>query len=413
MSRLRSGVGRRAARPRRSAGGFVRARPRSSRRVETLDVADREHRASAARPAQSGRRPRRATRATGFSTSTVTPPDRNAPPIRGGGSVGAADEDGVDRPSSADGSRRRRSWRGARRRRGAAPYAGSTTPTSSTPGRREDAGVVPAQVPDADDGDAQCLARRRQGPLRLGHVAVSGEAGMAAAAGPRRRCPSRPRRHQRRRTVDDQGRAGVDRERRDAGGADGGQGRDADDGHVEADVLLRLGDLDDDRAGSRHAAPLAQRRRRSFHRLDGHDGAILHDDGLADVEAGDRVGRLSSPPQGYTLSEPRPMGPRRIVDLRGRRPALPRHSARCARGAAGAGQRETHPRSCRGVRNRYRLGRRGGTRGRRCEAGRGHPAVCCFRCWSRLLCDANHQHLGSPAHSPTDGTESAKTVLMC
>ena len=76
--------------------------------------------------------------------------------------------------------------------------------------------------------------------------------------------------------------------------------RDADDRHVEPHVLLRLRDLDDARARAGQRARARDRRIGAFHAFDGHDRAILHDDRLADVEAGDRVrdrgSRTRSPP---------------------------------------------------------------------------------------------------------------------
>ena len=69
-----------------------------------------------------------------------------------------------------------------------------------------------------------------------------------------------------------------------------GNRRDANDRHVETHVLRRLRHLHHARARAGERAGPLNGRVRAFHRFDGDDGAILDDDGLTDVETGNRVG---------------------------------------------------------------------------------------------------------------------------
>ena len=91
-------------------------------------------------------------------------------------------------------------------------------------------------------------------------------------------------------TVEHQRLAGIDRQRGRAGRPHRRDRREADDRHVEAHVLVRLGHLDDARAGPGQPAGPLDHRVGPLHRLHGDHGGVLHDDRLADVEARDRVG---------------------------------------------------------------------------------------------------------------------------
>ena len=63
----------------------------------------------------------------------------------------------------------------------------------------------------------------------------------------------------------------------------------AHDWHVKTHVLRRLGHLHDTAAGACQLARARDRRIGPFHAFDGHHRAILDDDGLADIDARDRV----------------------------------------------------------------------------------------------------------------------------
>jgi hypothetical protein len=90
--------------------------------------------------------------------------------------------------------------------------------------------------------------------------------------------------------VDHQRLPGVDRQQRRTGRAHRRNRRDADDGNVEAHVLVRLGDLDDAHAGAGQVPGARDHGVGAFHRLDRDDRRGFHGDGLPDVEAGNRVG---------------------------------------------------------------------------------------------------------------------------
>lgn len=63
-----------------------------------------------------------------------------------------------------------------------------------------------------------------------------------------------------------------------------GDGRGADDGHIEAHVLIRLGDFDDDRAFAGQSAAALHCFVRSLERFHRENGAVFHHHGLANVE---------------------------------------------------------------------------------------------------------------------------------
>jgi len=71
----------------------------------------------------------------------------------------------------------------------------------------------------------------------------------------------------------------------DAGGRGRFEGAGADDGNVEAHVLARLGDLDDDSLPLPEFPAAADGGVGPVESLDGKDGPLLHDHGLTDVES--------------------------------------------------------------------------------------------------------------------------------
>ena len=90
--------------------------------------------------------------------------------------------------------------------------------------------------------------------------------------------------------IENQRPAGIDRQHRRAGDAHRLDRRQADNRHVEAHVLVRLGDLDDGDAVAGQVTGAGDGLVGAFHGLDRDHRLMLHGDGLADVEAGDRVG---------------------------------------------------------------------------------------------------------------------------
>ena len=149
--------------------------------------------------------------------------------------------------------------------------------------RREDAGVVLAQMPDADDGRRAAARRsRRRLPARRGGV---------RAAGRRWRCPRRrrPRRSPPAR------RSAASCRRRPTSAVAPAARIAAMVGTPTTGTSKRMSCFGLATLTTTAPAPASWPARAmvgvgALHRLDGDDGAILHDDGLADVEAGDRVG---------------------------------------------------------------------------------------------------------------------------
>ena len=114
------------------------------------------------------------------------------------------------------------------------------------------------------------------------------------------------------RGIEEEGLSGFDGEAGGAGGLHGADGGEADDGDVEAHVLIGLGDFDDGEAalqggGVGGVVQLVQRVEGAeegagafdggvgtFHGFDGDTGLCGDDDGLTEVEGGDAVGDGSS-----------------------------------------------------------------------------------------------------------------------
>ena len=95
---------------------------------------------------------------------------------------------------------------------------------------------------------------------------------------------------QERRPVDQQRARGVDRQHARAGFVHRVERAASDHRHVEAHVLLRLGDLDDAHAAAGELPGAGDDGVGPFHRLDGNDRRRLDRDCLADVESGNRIG---------------------------------------------------------------------------------------------------------------------------
>ena len=142
--------------------------------------------------------------------------------------------------------------------------------------RRQNPGVMAAEMADADDGDrtdiTACIAktcRRRVGStgLLLGSTLprdfVFGAGGHGSDRPPDDGDPGFVGRRDDRLAVDHQRLAGIDRQRGRAGGLHRLNRRHADDRHVEPHVLVRLGHLDDAHARARRAARRARSPRRS------------------------------------------------------------------------------------------------------------------------------------------------------
>ena len=95
--------------------------------------------------------------------------------------------------------------------------------------------------------------------------------------------------------VEEQRTAGIDGEAGGAGAGHGFDGGEADDGDVEAHVLLGLGDLDDGEGAAEGGGGLVEAAHQragaldggvgAFHGFDGDAGLGGDDDGLAEVEA--------------------------------------------------------------------------------------------------------------------------------
>lgn len=86
--------------------------------------------------------------------------------------------------------------------------------------------------------------------------------------------------------VEEEDAARLGDEAAETGGGGDLEGLLADDRDVEAEVLVGLGDFDDEAAAATERAAALDRFVGAFEGFDGEDGAVFHDDGLADVEAG-------------------------------------------------------------------------------------------------------------------------------
>jgi len=124
------------------------------------------------------------------------------------------------------------------------------------------------------------------GHIVTGHVDGVGEVVGVCPEGDSRRIGSSEHRV----AVNHQGAASIDGQRRRTGRAHRCDRRHADHRHVEPHVLARFGDLHHTGTRTGQTPGSLNRLVRTFHRFDGYDRAILDDDGLADVETGDRVG---------------------------------------------------------------------------------------------------------------------------
>ena len=194
-------------------------------------------------------------RVSGFSTSTVHAARRGTAARRSAcASVGAAIDDGVDRPAAPTTSAKAgRAVRRRRSRRRAAGVGVDDADQRHAGHRREEPRVMLAEVADADDGDAQRRLALTTAPPRRprpGAPADDGDAGLVGRRDDRRRPSSisvLPASSDS--AVAPAARIACDR-------------RHADDRHVEAHVLLRLGHLDDDGAGAGQAARRARSPRR-------------------------------------------------------------------------------------------------------------------------------------------------------
>ena len=122
--------------------------------------------------------------------------------------------------------------------------------------RAEDAGVVPPEVPDADDGAREEDASAFMRSLRATTVIPARSAASTTAG--RSKTSVLP-------ASTDSAEAPAARIASIVG--------DADDRDVEAHVLLRLGHLHDARAGPGEAPGARDHLVGALHRLDGHDGA--------------------------------------------------------------------------------------------------------------------------------------------
>ena len=91
-------------------------------------------------------------------------------------------------------------------------------------------------------------------------------------------------------SVHEQRLARIHRQRRRADVAQHVNCAHADDGNIEAHVLIRLGDLHQPYAGAGQLPGAAQHLVGALHRLDRDDRAVFHRHGLADIEGGDGVG---------------------------------------------------------------------------------------------------------------------------
>ncbi len=111
--------------------------------------------------------------------------------------------------------------------------------------------------------------------------------------------------------VDDDRLAGLDRQHPGPGSVQVLDGRDADGGHVEPHVLLRLGDLDErPAAGPAELAGALDAAVGPLDGLDGQRGPLLDGDRLADVEPAHLLGQVPAELDVFLLR--RQSGARRV-----------------------------------------------------------------------------------------------------
>ena len=255
-------------------GSTSSGRAAADRRVEPLGVTDRERDAAPRGRGNHARRPRRASRAIGFSTRTGTPASRN------GSAMSRCS-------SSAPQSSPHRRWpqqiarveqRRVSVRRGDLLGPGAIGVDDGDERRRPAATRGSARdacprYPTPMTANAQRAFMRSSASARP-TIAISASSAALTIASP---------------SIISVLPASTDSTRR-AGGLHRLDRRHADDRHVEAHVLLRLRDLDDPHAPAGQLTGARDHRIGPFHRFDRDDRRRLDGDRLADVEAGDRVG---------------------------------------------------------------------------------------------------------------------------
>jgi hypothetical protein len=90
--------------------------------------------------------------------------------------------------------------------------------------------------------------------------------------------------------LEKEGATGLNGEGGETGGGGGFEGDGADDGDVEAEILSGLGHLDGDGLSAAEEGAAFEGFIGSLEGFDSKDGAVAHDDGLADVEAAGFLG---------------------------------------------------------------------------------------------------------------------------
>ena len=109
---------------------------------------------------------------------------------------------------------------------------------------------------------------------------------------------------------DEEGAAGFDGEGGESGGGAGFEGAGADDGDVEAEVLVGFGNFDRDGLAATHECAAFDCFVGPFESFNGEDGAVADDDSLPDVEAADFFG--DAPAEGDVI-----VGSEKIVEVGG------------------------------------------------------------------------------------------------
>ena len=90
--------------------------------------------------------------------------------------------------------------------------------------------------------------------------------------------------------LDQQGASGLDGERGESGSGPGFEGEGSDDRHVEAKILVGLGNIDRNGLSATHEGAAFDCVVRPLESIDGEDGAVADHDGLSDVEPADFFG---------------------------------------------------------------------------------------------------------------------------